>query len=85
MFFIFKDGVGEFSYDQNNKNYWISFLDGMQRILLITSNASIIKQIEAVADFVQVQQEIIISLEGLGFSLVNNVSKQELLYVSISR
>lgn len=57
----------------------------MQRILLITPDEVIIKKIEAVGDLNTIQQDITFSLEGIGFSLVNNISKQELLYLSISR
>ncbi len=57
----------------------------MQRILLMTSDDFVIRRIEAVGDFIAIQKEILISIEGIGFSLVNNISKQELLYISISR
>lgn len=57
----------------------------MQRILLITTDEYVLKEIEAIGDFEQIQQEIALSLEGIGFSLVNNVFKKELLYISISR
>lgn len=81
-----QDGIGEFSSNENDeKKYWISFLNGMQRILLITTDEYILKEIEAIGDFEQIQQEIALSLEGIGFSLVNNVFKKELLYISISR
>lgn len=57
----------------------------MQRVLLITADPFVVKEIEAIADFEQTRQEIQLHLKGIGFSLVNNISRQELLYVSVSR
>lgn len=87
---ILQDGLGELcttsaSEENAPKKYWISFLCGMQRVLLITVDPHVVKEIEAIADFEQSQQEIEVSLKGVGFSLVNNVCKQELLYLSLSR
>ena len=31
-----QDGIGEFFFDNDTKVYWVSFLDGMQRVLLFT-------------------------------------------------
>lgn len=86
---MLQDGVGEL-YDVSNtdntrQTYWISFLYGMQRVLLITTDAYIVSEIEAISDFEQTQQLMEICLKGIGFSLVNNLTKQELLYLSISR
>ena len=35
---LVKDGIGEFMFDADNKVYWVSFLDGMQRVLLFTED-----------------------------------------------
>jgi len=36
-----QDGIGEFFADADTKLYWVSFLDGMQRILLFTDDIAV--------------------------------------------
>ena len=40
---------------------------------------------ELAGDFEPIEQEITISIHGVGFSLVNNVTRSELLYLCIAR
>ena len=35
---LVKDGLGDFFLDSDNKVYWVSFLDGMQRVLMFTDD-----------------------------------------------
>ena len=41
--FFFQDNIGEFFYDSKNDVhvYWVSFLDGMQRVLLFTEDVAL--------------------------------------------
>jgi len=36
-----QDGIGEFFADADTKLYWVSLLDGMQRILLFTDDIAV--------------------------------------------
>jgi hypothetical protein len=33
-----QDGIGDFFFDPDTKLYWVSFLDGMQRVLMFTED-----------------------------------------------
>lgn len=79
-----KDEVGEFSPMENLTVYWVSFLDGMQRVLLFTTEKSIAEEAQSAKQFELVQQEISMSIHGLGLSLVNNITRQEIMYIGIA-
>jgi len=36
-----QDGIGEFFADADTKLYWVSFLDGLQRVLLFTDDVAL--------------------------------------------
>ena len=38
---IFQDGMDEFFADEDTKVYWVSFLDGLQRMLLFTEDLAV--------------------------------------------
>ena len=40
-FYWFQDGLGQFFADSNTNLYWVSFLDGMQRVLLFTEDIAL--------------------------------------------
>lgn len=65
--------------------YYVSFLDGTQRVLLFTTNMKVAEDCELAGDFEPIEQEITISIHGVGLSLVNNVTRSELLYLCIAR
>lgn len=79
-----KDGVGEFSPLENYHVYWVSFLDGMQRVLLFTMDKGVAENVQSAKQFEAIQQEITVSIHGLGLSLVNNYVRQEIMYVGIA-
>lgn len=79
-----KDDVGEFSPSENTVVYWVSFLDGMQRVLLFTADKSVAEDAQSAKQFELVQQEINMSIHGLGLSLVNNLIRQELMYIGVA-
>jgi hypothetical protein len=39
--YIFQDGIGDLFADSDTKIYWVSFLDGMQRVLLFTQDLAL--------------------------------------------
>lgn len=79
-----KDGVGEFSPADDYHVYWVSFLDGMQRVLLFTMNKSIAENVHSAQQFDSIQQEITVSIHGLGMSLVDNNTREEVMYIGLT-
>jgi vacuolar protein sorting-associated protein 13A/C len=79
-----KDDIAEYSINENYKVYWVSFLDGMQRILLFTQDEYVAKNAQAAKFFELFQQEITVSIYGVGLSLVNNHTRQEIMYMAMA-
>lgn len=75
---------GEFSPSDGIYICWASFLDGLQRVLLFTEDRSIAEGAQASNVFSQFDQEINVSIHGLGLSLVNNSIRQEIMYIGIA-
>ncbi|XP_066252738.1 intermembrane lipid transfer protein Vps13 isoform X1 [Euwallacea similis] len=76
-----KDGCGSFHVGENEV-FWSSFLDGMQRVLLFTECRNLAESATNVFEIIQ--QEITVSLHGFGLSLVNNLTRQEIVYIGIA-
>nr|XP_034187905.1 vacuolar protein sorting-associated protein 13 isoform X3 [Osmia lignaria] len=80
-----KDTLGPFKLpDVEEEVFYVSFLDGTQRILLFTTNLKIAEDCQLAGDLETIEQDITISIHGVGFSLVNNVTRSELLYMCIA-
>ncbi|EFN74999.1 Vacuolar protein sorting-associated protein 13A [Camponotus floridanus] len=80
-----KDNLGTFQLpDVNDKLFYVSFLDGTQRVLLFTTNLKIAEDCQLAGDLEIIDQEIMLNIHGIGFSLVNNITKSELLYMCIA-
>ncbi|KRT85331.1 hypothetical protein AMK59_1583, partial [Oryctes borbonicus] len=79
-----KDGSGEYLIAENKYVYWISFLDGMQRILLFTSDPTVAENAQQAKMFEKIDQEVTLSIHGIGLSLVNNHEKREIMYLRIA-
>lgn len=73
-----------FTLDKNNLLMWVSFLNGMQRVLLFTSNEGIARGSEF-GQFDIPQYELQVFMHGFGLSLVDNLAKLDILYLGISR
>lgn len=63
----------------------MSFLDGRQRVLIFTEDVGIVTKARQAEELEQFQQEVNISLQNLGLSLINNDLRQEIAYVGITR
>ncbi|KAM3625353.1 uncharacterized protein V6R79_010760 [Siganus canaliculatus] len=81
---LLKDEVGQFSYDSLSQVHWVSFLDGRQRVLLFTEDVAVVTKARQAEELEQFQQEVKVSLQNLGLSLVNNSSRQEIAYIGIT-
>merc|ERR1719319_200795 len=68
---------------------WVSFLDGMQRVLLFTTHSDLADQLvrtTQTGESERIAQEIDVSIHGIGVSLVNNDEyvRRELAYLSVT-
>nr|CAI5824993.1 unnamed protein product [Callosobruchus analis] len=79
-----KDGGGEFSPEEDLNICWASFLDGMQRVLLFTESRSIVTGAQVTNILEVIQQEITMSIQGVGISFVNNATRREIMYIGIA-
>ncbi|XP_063619785.1 intermembrane lipid transfer protein Vps13 [Cydia splendana] len=79
-----QDGIGDFMIDSQHSVWWVSFLDGLQRILLFTEDAMLASGAHTVGEAEIVDMEIIFAIHGVGLSLVNDPEHLELIYMTIS-
>lgn len=77
--------MGQFSYDSLSQIHWVTFLDGRQRVLLFTEDLAVVTKARQAEELEQFEQEVKVSLQNLGLSLVNNSCRQEIAYVGIPR
>ncbi|KAM3967394.1 vacuolar protein sorting 13C isoform 2-T2 [Aphomia sociella] len=79
-----KDGIGEFMVNESTSLWWVSFLDGLQRVILFTDNALLASGAYTIGEAELVDTEIVLSMQGMGLSLVNDPELLEIVYISIS-
>ncbi|XP_036365427.1 vacuolar protein sorting-associated protein 13A [Octopus sinensis] len=79
-----QDGIGEFFADNDTKVYWVSFLDGMQRVLLFSQDLALVTIAQQAGELERIEQEINLFIFGLGLSLVNNYNQTEVAYLGIT-
>uniref|UniRef100_A0A8C3CVA6 Vacuolar protein sorting 13 homolog A n=1 Tax=Cairina moschata TaxID=8855 RepID=A0A8C3CVA6_CAIMO len=72
------------SLDCRKVVYLASFFEGLQRIVLITEDENVFKLAYESIKAELAEQEIILSLQDVGISLVNNYTKQEVSYIGIT-
>ena len=77
--------LGQDKLGQDKYLSWVSFLDGMQRVLLFTDDANLCYELANTnGDGERIDLEIDISIFGIGLSLINNSLCQEIVYMNIS-
>ncbi|KAF7250400.1 Vacuolar protein sorting-associated protein 13A [Varanus komodoensis] len=64
--------------------YLVSFFEGLQRIILFTEDEKVFKVTYESEKAELAEQEIIVSVQDVGISLVNNYLKQEVAYIGIT-
>ncbi|XP_038046817.1 vacuolar protein sorting-associated protein 13C-like isoform X3 [Patiria miniata] len=79
---LIKDGIGDFKHD-GRQMYWVSFLDGTQRMLCFTEDLALATNASQAAELEQSDLELVLSLPGIGLSLVNNLTRTEVAYIGI--
>lgn len=78
-----RDGVGSITMDGGLNAFWVSFLDGLQRVILFTDMSSIAEKVVGSSDMQKVNQEIEIRIHGIGLSVLNNITGVDILYLGI--
>lgn len=73
------------SINENNPIYWVSFLDGLQRVILFTDDAILASGAHTIGEAELVDTEVVLSMQGIGLSLVNDPERLEIVYISISK
>lgn len=81
-----KDEIGVFKLiDQDQSSvYWVSLLDGLQRVLLFTKNEASASETQFSSQFTKITAEVEIEIFGIGMSLVNNSKAMDVLYIGIA-
>jgi vacuolar protein sorting-associated protein 13A/C len=80
------DGYGSFAIGGMIFS-WVSFLDGMQRVLFFTHNVHLADRLaRTTGESERIEQEVEVSIHGIGISLVNNAEsvRRELAYLTVS-
>uniref|UniRef100_A0A8V0YK99 Vacuolar protein sorting 13 homolog A n=1 Tax=Gallus gallus TaxID=9031 RepID=A0A8V0YK99_CHICK len=79
-----EDKIEVLSLDCRKVLYLVSFFEGLQRIVLITEDKNVFKLAYQSVQAELAEQEIILSLQDVGISLVNNYTRQEVSYIGIT-
>uniref|UniRef100_A0A8B9SEM5 Vacuolar protein sorting-associated protein 13A n=1 Tax=Apteryx owenii TaxID=8824 RepID=A0A8B9SEM5_APTOW len=79
-----EDRMEILSLDTRKMVYLVSFFEGLQRIVLITEDQNVFKLTYESVKAELAEQEIVLSLQDVGISLVNNYTKQEVSYIGIT-
>ncbi|RMC19250.1 hypothetical protein DUI87_03856 [Hirundo rustica rustica] len=79
-----KDKMEILSVDSRKAVYLMSFYEGLQRIVLFTEDENVFKLTYESVKAELAEQEIVLSLQDVGISLVNNFTKQEVSYIGIT-
>ncbi|XP_010951087.1 intermembrane lipid transfer protein VPS13A isoform X1 [Camelus bactrianus] len=64
--------------------YLVSFFEGLQRIILFTEDPRVFRVAYESEKAELAEQEIVLALQDVGISLVNNYTKQEVAYIGIT-
>ncbi|XP_026840774.1 vacuolar protein sorting-associated protein 13 [Drosophila persimilis] len=79
-----RDDIGEVVMQDGTKAFWVSFLDGLQRVLLFTEVESIAKRTETTASLQTITQSIDLRIHGIGLSVINNQTGLDILYLGVT-
>lgn len=72
------------SLEDNRKVYWVSFLDGLQRVLLFTQCEDIVTRSESSTALQSITQSVEVKIHGIGLSVINNETGVDILYLGIT-
>jgi hypothetical protein len=64
--------------------YCVSFLYGRQRVILITEDLEVATTANEAYEVERCDQQMTMALHGFGLSLVNNLRRQEVIYLALA-
>ena len=67
------------------RGHWVSFLDGLQRVLLFTHDVGILDRLRACDHSTHNKLQLSLLIRSIGVSLVNNVGSKEVAYIGITQ
>ncbi|CAK1598970.1 unnamed protein product [Parnassius mnemosyne] len=79
-----KDGIGEFMIKEGTLVSWVSFLDGLQRVVLVAEDAALAAAAHTLGEAEPLHTELVLSIHGFGLSLVDDRELLEIVYLSVS-
>ncbi|TDG48268.1 hypothetical protein AWZ03_005223 [Drosophila navojoa] len=79
-----RDEIDTVTLQNDSKAYWVSFLYGMQRVLLVTEVEAVAKRTESTAALQTITRSIDLHIHGIGISVVNNEAALDILYLGIT-
>ncbi|XP_017049520.1 vacuolar protein sorting-associated protein 13 [Drosophila ficusphila] len=79
-----RDDIGEVVMQDGTKVLWVSFLDGLQRVLLFTEDQSVANRTETTSSLQSITQSIDLRIHGIGLSVINNETGLDILYLGIT-
>lgn len=83
-----RDDIGVYNLlgesDMAQRIFWVSFLDGLQRVLLFTKDEQSATDTQVSNQYMKILQDVEIEIFGIGLSLVNNFKQLEILYLGIA-
>ncbi|KHJ44017.1 hypothetical protein D918_05710 [Trichuris suis] len=77
------DGYEEFFLARDHPAYCISFLNGRQRTILFTDDLAICTNARQIYELEAADSEILVSLHGVGLSLMNDTIGKEVAYIAL--
>ncbi|XP_059141648.1 intermembrane lipid transfer protein VPS13A-like [Physella acuta] len=79
-----RDHIEEFFAENDVKVYFVSFLDGLQRVAMFTQDLALATLAQEAGELEQADQEINLKIHDMGFSLINNKKMVEVAYMGIT-
>lgn len=67
------------------KGHWVSFLNGLQRVLVFTHDESIIDRLKSVDQVTRNKLELSLSMKSIGISLINDIKRNEVAYIGVTQ
>ncbi len=68
---------------RGTRGYWVSFMDGLQRVILFTTDHGTQKRVLRGNKTQRTNYEVTLSLTAVGISLVNDIRGREVAYIGI--
>lgn len=70
--------------EEDKGGYWVSFLDGLQRVVIFTPDAYVYKISQRPSLVERATASITANLLAMGLSLVNDIESREIAYLGLT-